>query len=353
MKNIWQAVCLVLLICLTACTSQPETPIFLPTTIILPTQFKASATVTPISLLLPGPTASPTQTEPSATPTLSPTPRPQIPDFSYIIFIVFENKEYTSVIGNRYMPNYNRLASEYTLLNQHYAIMHPSLPNYIAMIAGDTFRINTNYPKEVIVAPSLPDFIEASGRSWKTYQDNMPQPCGLQDTLKYVQKHNPFVFFNSIRNDARRCEEHVVPLTELKTDIKQDRLPNFVFITPDLCNSAHDSYTNPENCGVQVADAWLNRQVEELMAYQPVAQNGVIIVTWDEGQGDHGCCGLGTGGGRVPTLLISSKVKKGFVDETPYTHYSLLKTVSEAWVLPALGHAADPETALITAPWMQ
>jgi hypothetical protein len=44
-------------------------------------------------------------------------------------------------------------------------------------------------------------------------------------------------------------------------------------------------------------------------------------------------------------------VKAGFQDATPYSHYSILKTISEAWGLPYLGHAADTETSLITAPW--
>jgi hypothetical protein len=78
----------------------------------------------------------------------------------------------------------------------------------------------------------------------------------------------------------------------------------------------------------------------------------LIILTWDEGQTDHSCCGLpDPAGGRVATLLISPQVKPNFQDETPYSHYSLLKTISAAWNLPYLGHAADAETSLITAPW--
>ena len=50
-------------------------------------------------------------------------------------------------------------------------------------------------------------------------------------------------------------------------------------------------------------------------------------------------------------ILISPWVKRGFQDDTPYTHYSLLKTISAAWGLPYLGHAADESNALITKPW--
>jgi hypothetical protein len=53
----------------------------------------------------------------------------------------------------------------------------------------------------------------------------------------------------------------------------------------------------------------------------------------------------------VATILISPQVKPAFQDDTPYSHYSILKTISAAWGLPYLGHAADEQTALITAPW--
>ena len=338
---------------LAACSEQATTAPSLPTTLALPSQtplVKAADTATPEATQTPTQAASPSAA-PTLPPALTATEVVLVPPFKHIVIMVFENKEYETVIGNSQMPNYNKLASQYTLLNQYFAIMHPSLPNYLTLIGGDTFKFTSDYLERVIDAPSLPDYIEASGRTWKTYQESMPQACGLEDTLRYVQKHNPFVFFKSVRENPERCQKHVVPLTELSADLKQGTLPNYAFIMPNLCNSAHDSYSDPEKCSLKVADAWLQKQVDQLLTYQPLVDDGVIVVTWDEGQGDHSCCGLRAGGGRVPTLLISSKVKKGFQDETPYTHYSLLKTISQAWVLPALGHAADPENVLITAPW--
>ncbi len=293
------------------------------------------------TLTLQPPTGTPTQT-PSATP--SPTPRRPVPDFRHIAIIVLENKEFDTVIGNPQMPNFNSWAEEYTLLTQHYAIRHPSLPNYIAMMGGDTFGITSNCTDCFIDAVSLPDLIEASGRTWKTYQENMPEPCYLNDTRLYVRKHNPFIYFDSIRLNEERCRTHVVPLTELERDLASGELPNFIFITPDICNSAHD-------CPLQTADAWLGKWVDWLMGDPDMASDGLIILTWDEGQGDHSCCGLETGGGRIATILISAQARRGFQDDTPYTLYSLLKTISAAWDLPLLGHAAEDNHALIEAPW--
>ena len=298
---------------------------------------------------LPLPTVEAIPTNP-ARPTLATAPIPSatikapVPRFSHIAVIVFENKEFSSVIGNKKMRNFNRLAQEFTLLTQHYAIRHPSLPNYIAMIGGDTFGIDHTCVDCFINATSLPDLIETAGLTWKTYQEHMPTPCHKQDTLRYFQKHNPFIYFDSIRLDQARCESSVVPLTTLDEDILTGGLPNFIFITPDICNDAHD-------CGLDVADAWLQPWVDKLMADPDFTRDGLIILTWDEGQGDHSCCGLPTGGGRIATVLISPLVKNGFEDTTPYTHYSLLRTISESWGLPLLGHAADAETNLITAPW--
>ena len=295
------------------------------------------------------PSAIPTQTSiPTFTPEPTLTPIPLVPNFAHIVIIIFENKEYGSVIGNSDMSYFNQLAASYTLLTQEYAIMHPSLPNYISLISGDTNGIIDNCTdKECYInVPSLPDLIEQSGRTWKTYQQNMPEPCFTGNTMEYVRKHNPFIFFDPIRLDPERCQHSIVPLTQMDTDIAANTLPNFIFITPDICYSAHD-------CDLNQADAFLKEQMDKLSpALESSGEPYLIILTWDEGQGDHSCCGLPEiAGGRVATILISPQVKSNFKDDTPYSHYSILKTISEAWSLPYLGHAADLKTMLITAPW--
>jgi phospholipase C len=296
----------------------------------------------PTQPFLPSPTLPPPTfvVEPTATP------KPLVPNFTRIAIVLFENKEFGSVIGNPQMPNYNKLAREYTLLTQYYAVTHPSLPNYIALISGDTYGIDRNCNDCFLDAPSLPDLIEASGRTWKTYQEDMPSPCFLGDTHVYVQKHNPFVYFDSIRLDAARCERSVVPLTALQSDIAAGSLPNYMFIKPNLCNDSHD-------CELTVSDAWLTNLLTQLVpALDATGEPYLLAMLFEEGQGNHSCCGLPEeAGGRVPVVFYSPLVKNGFEDATPYTHYSMLKTISEAWGLPYLGHAAEESHVLITAPW--
>lgn len=315
------------------------------------------STVTNTVVASPKPNSTPLPSvtvAPNPSPSLAPsvTPKPPVPAFSHIVVIVMENLEFSSTIGNyRDMPNFNAYAKQFTLLTQYYAISRAgSLLNYIAMIGGDTFGVKDNFSTLVIKAPSLPDQIEQSGRTWKTYQESMPKPCYLQDTLSYVLKHNPFAYFDSIRNNPERCQHDMVPLTELETDLQNGALPDYAFIMPNLCHSAHDWYTDPK-CPIKVADDWLGTTVNKLLNYTPLKENSLIVLTWDEGQGNHGCCGMDVAGGRVATILISSLAKTGFQDATPYTHYSLLKTIETAWGMPLLGHAADPQMVVIEASW--
>ena len=303
-------------------------------------------TETLLASTLPASPTSASNISNTPTPASTPFSSTSVPNFSHIVIITFENEELTSVIGNPDMPVYNRMAQAYTLLSQYYAVAHPSLPNYIAMIGGDTFGIQTDCTKCFINASSLPDQIETSGRTWKAYQENMPKPCFIGSLVLYAQKHDPFIYFDPIRLDQSRCESHVVPLTQMQADLDNQSFPNFAFITPNMCNDAHD-------CPLKSADSWLDHTLNTLIpALDADKQPYLIVLTWDEGQGSHSCCGLPQyAGGRVATILISPQVKNGFEDETPYTHYSLLKTIEVAWGLPLLGHAGDDQNSIIMSPW--
>lgn len=296
-------------------------------------------------LLLLSACASGSSTSPKSIPVTS---SGSIPDFDHVVVVTFENREFHKVIGNPLMPFYNWYAWDYTLLTQYYAVTHPSLPNYVAMIGGDTFDIQSDCKDCYIDAPSLPDLIEASGRTWKTYQEDMQTPCALesQDENEYVQKHNPFVYFDPIRLDESRCTSKVLPLEELQKDIDAGTLPNYIFVTPNMCHNGHD-------CKLYEADLWLGKFLHQILpALEKESQKYLVVLNWDEGQDQGSCCGLPEeAGGRIPVVLISPLVKRHFQDSTPYTHYSLLKTISKAWNLPYLGHAANEDQALILAPW--
>lgn len=267
----------------------------------------------------------------NATPSFSPTSSPA---FSHIFTIVLENKEYTTIIGKSDAPYLNSLVSIYGLATQYYAIGHPSLPNYMALTGGSTFGITSDCTTCFQHAQNLADQIEASGRTWKAYMENMPSPCYIGDSPDglYVQKHNPFLYYDDIRTDHTRCATHVVPFTQFTADLSGNQLPAYVWITPNICHDMHD-------CSVAVGDTWLSRVVPGILQSTAFSQGGVLFITFDEGEASAGCCNDAVGG-QVTTLVISPFVKRGFQSTIPETHYSLLRTIEGVWGLPFLGEAS-------------
>ena len=292
----------------------------------------------------PPPTVVPAET---ATATSAPgagDPGP-VPNFDHVVLIVLENRDFKDVIGSAQMPFLNALAQQNVLLSNYFAIRHPSLPNYLALISGSTQNITSDCTDCFVNQPNLADEIEKSGRTWKTYQEDMPSPCFVGNADPYYQKHDPFAYFDSIRLDSARCSQSLVPLSQLDTDLTANTLPNFSFIMPNICNSGHD-------CLPGTADAWIYQMVTKLRASPSLGQNSLIIVTFDEGNEEStgSCCGLGAkAGGQVATVLISPRAKPAFVDASAYSHYSLLKTILTAWNLPDLGLTASSQP--IEAPW--
>lgn len=298
-----------------------------------------------------------TQTTQLPTATVTPTPTNSsrqgnaansLPNFDHIILMVLENEDYQNVIGNSSMPHLKALAQQNVLLSNYFAVSHPSLPNYITLVSGSTQGITSDCTNCFVNQPNLGDEINASGRSWKAYMESMPSPCFIGDANPYAQKHNPFIYFDSIRLNKTLCDNSIVPLTQLDGDLTANKLPNFSFIMANLCNSGH-------NCSPATADNWVFNMVTKLQASPALGRNSLIFITFDEGSTSDtaSCCGMGKGGGQVATVLISPIARPGFTDDTAYSHYSLLKTILTAWNLPDLGQTRLASVVPITAPWNQ
>jgi len=285
---------------------------------------------TPTPLSTPPPTPTP-----AATPLPTPTPigSGTLPNFSHVFLIVMESEESTGVMGNNAAAYINTLATGHGLATQYFAVSHPSLPNYLALTAGSTFGIASDCTGCYVNATNIADQVESSGRSWKGYLESMPSSCYVGDAYPYMQKHNPFIYYNDVRTNPARCAEHVVPFTQLSTDLVNGTVPNLAWITPNMCNDMHD-------CSIATGDAWLANVVPGILASSAFQNGGVLFITWDEGESSAGCCG-NAAGGQVATLVIAPNGVAGFRSTIAETHYSLLRTIEDAWGLSALGQAAS------------
>ncbi|MBX6330848.1 MAG: phosphoesterase [Gemmatimonadaceae bacterium] len=290
------------------------------------------------------------------------------------------------------------------LLTQYYGIGHYSLNNYLAIISGQAPTPETQadcakfvdfvqtgtapdgqvvgrgcvYPRSV---RTLADQLMERKLTWKGYMEDMgndptrePKTCahppvgavdptegaqkasGSHPLDQYATKHNPFMYFHSII-DSPACDSNVVPLPALEADLRSAATtPNFAFITPNLCNDGHDSpCVDGSPGGLVSANAWLRTWVPRILKSPAFRESGLLIVTFDEASSSDAsaCCNeqsgpnvkaagvRGPGGGRIGAVLVSPFIRPGTVSNTPYNHYSLLRSIEDLFGLEHLGYAGQ------------
>jgi hypothetical protein len=282
----------------------------------------------------PVPTSAGTPTPaPTATPSPSPSPPPvgNVPNFDHVYVIIFENKEYSSVVGSSSAPYINSLIAKYGSATNFTAERHPSEPNYIALTSGSTQGITDDGVYNLGVN-NLLDQIIASGRTWHAYQQGYPSPCFTGSSSKavvdgdgksgaYVRKHNPAISYTSISGNAAKCAN----ITSFANF--DPAAANFEFITPNMINDMHDGT-------VADGDNFLKAFLPRITGSSDF-NNSLVLVTFDEGTTNV------SGGGHIMTIAITPNMTAGYKATAAYTHYSMLRTLEQAWGLPCLGNASS------------
>jgi hypothetical protein len=249
-----------------------------------------------------------------------------------VVVIVMENAEYGDVIAGREAPYIASLARRYGLATRSYAIAHPSLPNYLALTSGGTHGISSDCTGCSVSAPNIVDELEGAGVTWAAYLEDVPGPCYTGATSGgYAKKHNPFIYYLDVAGSPVRCR-HLVGFRALASALRTGTLPTFAWITPNLCDDGHD-------CGVAGADRFLARTAPALL--RELGPHGFLVVTWDEGSSDSGCCGQAHGG-HIATLVAGPGVRRGGREAAPLDHYGVLRTVEQALGLAPLAGAGQP-----------
>ncbi|KAF2192786.1 phosphoesterase-domain-containing protein [Zopfia rhizophila CBS 207.26] len=251
--------------------------------------------------------------------------------FDRFAIIWLENTDYELAVGD---PNLAWLAKKGITLSNHFAVTHPSMPNYAAAISGDYYGINhddmTAIPSNV---SSLIDLLEEKGISWGEYQEDMPytgfegfewrnQKTGAN---AYVRKHNPAVLYDSVADKEDRLAA-IKNLTLFEADLEANTLPQWMFVTPNMTSDGHDT-------SVTVAGTWTRNFLEPLLDNKNFMNNTLVMVTFDE---NH------TYGkqNRIVGILLGDAIPQelvGTTDDTFYNHYSEISTVQANWNLHTLG----------------
>jgi hypothetical protein len=277
------------------------------------------------------------------------------------------------------------------------------MPNYLAFLGGDTYGIQNDEDENVVNLDrqNLVDQLEAKGISWDGYFQDLPAnkldrygPVVDGSAVKlYAKKHNPFVLFDDIKNDPARMS-HVRDYSQLAADVNSSDAPQFAFIVPNQCNDMHggvysvvpghpetpcpygSAKDDPNDAQLKAnADAFVQNTVETIMGSAAWTPRSAIVVITDENdytgnsttggwENADGCCdspyipagdtrisadwpGGTYGGGLIPAIVVTGAGPRGIVDDTPYNHYSLLRTIEDNWHLGHIGYSGDTANGVV------
>jgi phosphatidylinositol-3-phosphatase len=250
--------------------------------------------------------------------------KPQSFTTRYIQVVMFENKTYDEVIGSPKAPYITGLSQQWANMTQSFAIRHPSEPNYVALFSGSTEGLASDWCPRTYYGVSLGSELLEAGISFLGYAESMPENGfeGCQATPEkhaggflYRRKHNAWADF--VKVPRKDSIVYRAPLTKAPAQV--------VFISPNMCSDMHD-------CGVSIGDKWASKNLPKLIAWDQ-ANNGVLILTFDENDGSPG--------NQIPTILAGN-VNPGQYSQT-INHYNVLRTIEDVFEVKPINNAKSAD----------
>jgi hypothetical protein len=261
--------------------------------------------------------------------------------------------------------------------------IHPSLPNYIWSEAGSNLGVTNDNPpfgaggNNQNTTQHLSGLLQSQGTSWTSYQEDIDLATNASNQLTntvlpknqwtvplnpisgtspayinqynasnqfdYAPKHNPQLYFTDTNggNNATPSNpqsQHYAPLQQLLTDLSNNTVSKYNWVTPDQFNDSHSAlaggftyngvhYTG-DQASIAQGDHFLSIIVPQIEASQAYKNNGAIIIWWDETEG-------GDDPSRKLEEIVISPLAKGnaYTNNIFYTHSSDLLTMEELFGL--------------------
>jgi phosphatidylinositol-3-phosphatase len=281
--------------------------------------------------------------------------------FDHVYVIVLENHDFDDAFDEQRTPFLSRLAREQALATQYYGVTHPSLPNYLAMISGDSYGVSDDAPScfasdlktaqscHHVEGDSLVDALEAAGLTFSAYFDSAPSVGALEQAFPdaganalYAQKHNPFVYFDQIATNPARLAK-LKTLDDLDPDLA-GTAANFVFIAPNQCHDGHGLPVCRDEAQLQRAyDSFVASTVGSIRRSPNWTQNSAIVITFDEGEFSHKTAHAAETENRIPTIVVT-QCGGPATSDAHLDHYALLATIEDGFGLPRLRKSSSAPT---------
>jgi len=242
-----------------------------------------------------------------------------LPQPAHVVIVVEENRSEGNIIGSKSTPFISALAANGANMAQSFAETHPSEPNYLALFAGSTFGLTKDAcPVDGGNTPNLASELLAAGYTFIGYAEGLPAAGSTVCSAgKYARKHVPWANFTNVP------PTNSLPFSAFPMG-NYANLPTVSFVIPNNDDNMHDG-------SIAQGDAWLSRQLSDY-ANWAVANNSLLIVTWDEDDGGPR--------NQIPTVIYGAHVQPGTYNEQ-ISHYNVLSTLEQMYGLPKTGNAAN------------
>ncbi len=241
-----------------------------------------------------------------------------MPQPAHVVIVVEENRG--NILGNKSAPFMTALATHGANMVQSFAETHPSEPNYLSLFAGTTLGVTKDScPVNGGNTPNLGSELLAAGYTFVGFAEDLPAAGSpVCSAGKYARKHVPWANFTNVP-PANSLPFSSFPMGNYAS------LPTVSFVIPNNEDNMHDG-------SIAQADAWLNSEMSGY-ANWAVANNSLLILTWDEDDDD-------ANRNQIPTVIYGAHVQPGTYNEQ-ISHYNVLSTVEQMYGLPKTGNAAN------------
>jgi hypothetical protein len=274
--------------------------------------------------------------------------------FKKIVHMIFENEVFGWTMNDTW---WKLLATRGKLLTNSHGVTHPSYPNYVSLVSGETFGIE-NQDWYNINSTTVYDLLDLKGLDFATYAEfytpvataRGPNDCNNALYLGPLDNTNPRfnnpvyrrvdmppLMFTTYTSNYTRCSKIFNATARFDEDVKTHKLPPYSFYVPDMLHNGHDPESNsdtdhqPTTAGIWF-NAWLDMFLPDL-----IAQGALVVASWDEATWKDDNESIPNNNNSIATLLFGHGITPNTTDDRYHTHYGTLRGTINNWGLGTLG----------------
>lgn len=261
--------------------------------------------------------------------------------FKHVVVLMFENHQYSQVIGNPDAPYITNLAKSCATTTSWYDAdfktpgvrdgTYVSKPNYATLTTGVSPSVHGLLNDSSTTRTQVDNIyrqLRKAGKVGKDYYNAAGTGCGVSYGGSY---HDAIRYFTGDAGaDLAYCDAHDVSLSNFMPDVNAGALPDFSMILPDNCNNMHSCATVTNV--IANGDTWAKNFLPQFLnSAQYKSGDTAIYFLWDEDS-------------NIPNVLLAPSIVPGTAAPAS-SHFGALRTIEEMLGLPLLGvtgsHASE------------